>query len=151
MRINEGSQDLNRWLSSAWAKNALASFNISLALRSSRTSRSSALPALVQRSSSHRACRSRPRACAPIRSMSVAHPQSWGQSTQIAAHMEEYSPRCSSTMRTARSRTSGENLFDFFMAPFSQMLEPPQNPGRFKLCNFRCSITQELHRNYTYI
>ena len=42
-----------------------------------------------------------------------------------------YSPRCSSTMRTARSRTSGENLFDFFMAPFSQMLEPPQNPGRF--------------------
>jgi hypothetical protein len=36
-------------------------------------------------------------------------------------------------MRTARSRTSGENLFDFFMAPFSQMLEPPQNPGRFKV------------------
>ena len=37
----------------------------------------------------------------------------------------------SNTMRTARSRTSGENLFDFFMAPFSQMLEPPQKPGRF--------------------
>ena len=34
-------------------------------------------------------------------------------------------------MRTARSRTSGENLFDFFMAPSSQELEPPQNPGRF--------------------
>jgi hypothetical protein len=32
----------------------------------------------------------------------------------------------------ARSRTSGENLFDLFMAPFSQRLEPPQIPGRFK-------------------
>ena len=49
----------------------------------------------------------------------------------MVAHKDEYSPRCSNTMRTARSRTSGENLFDFFMAPFSQMLEPPQNPGRF--------------------
>ena len=34
-------------------------------------------------------------------------------------------------MRTARSRTSGENLFDFVMAPSSQTLEPPQFPGRF--------------------
>jgi hypothetical protein len=34
-------------------------------------------------------------------------------------------------MRTARSRTSGENLFDLFMAPSSQRLEPPQIPGRF--------------------
>jgi S1-C subfamily serine protease len=35
-------------------------------------------------------------------------------------------------MRTARSRTSGENLFDFFMALSSQRKEPPQIPGRFK-------------------
>jgi hypothetical protein len=35
-------------------------------------------------------------------------------------------------MRTARSRISGEKRFDFlFMAPSSQSLEPPQNPGRF--------------------
>ncbi len=34
-------------------------------------------------------------------------------------------------MRTARSRTSGENLVDFLMAPSSQVLEPPQKPGRF--------------------
>ncbi|MEC5213847.1 hypothetical protein RCH06_002402, partial [Polaromonas sp. CG_9.5] len=33
----------------------------------------------------------------------------------------------------ARSRTSGENLFDFFMAQSSQRFEPPQNPGRFSL------------------
>uniref|UniRef100_UPI0040487397 hypothetical protein n=1 Tax=Rheinheimera sp. TaxID=1869214 RepID=UPI0040487397 len=31
------------------------------------------------------------------------------------------------------SRTSGEKRFDFlFMAPSSQSLEPPQNPGRFR-------------------
>ncbi|WP_367183513.1 HIT domain-containing protein [Ferrovum sp.] len=41
----------------------------------------------------------------------------------------EDEPTYSSTMRTAHSRTSGENRFDFFMAPFSQMLGPPQNPG----------------------
>ncbi|PMQ02962.1 hypothetical protein DyAD56_21295 [Dyella sp. AD56] len=35
-------------------------------------------------------------------------------------------------MRTARSRISGENLFDFFMAPSSQELEPPPIPGRFR-------------------
>lgn len=34
-------------------------------------------------------------------------------------------------MRTARSRTSGENLFDLVIAPSSQVLEPPQKPGRF--------------------
>ena len=35
-------------------------------------------------------------------------------------------------MRTARSRTSGENLFDLFMAQSSQRMERPQIPGRFK-------------------
>ncbi|WP_460501037.1 hypothetical protein, partial [Dyella jejuensis] len=34
-------------------------------------------------------------------------------------------------IRTARSRTSGENCFNFVMAPFSQELEPPRIPGRF--------------------
>ncbi|MCM8566751.1 hypothetical protein, partial [Thauera linaloolentis] len=43
------------------------------------------------------------------------------------------SARCSNTMRTARSRTSGENFVVFFMAPSSQELEPPQNPGQFKV------------------
>src|SRR5487761_2752763 len=43
MPVDEISQDLNRRSSSAWAKNALASFRISLARRSSRTSRSRAL------------------------------------------------------------------------------------------------------------
>jgi len=34
-------------------------------------------------------------------------------------------------MRTARSRTSGENLFAFVIAQSSQRNEPPQNSGRF--------------------
>ncbi|MDO8767981.1 MAG: hypothetical protein Q7K57_04630 [Burkholderiaceae bacterium] len=38
-------------------------------------------------------------------------------------------------MDAVRSRTSGENLVDFLMAPFSQRLEPPQKPGRFKQIN----------------
>ena len=35
------------------------------------------------------------------------------------------------TNRTARSRSSGEYLFECFMAPVSQGLEPPGNPVRF--------------------
>ena len=38
---------------------------------------------------------------------------------------------CVSTSRTARSRTSGENLFGRLMAPLSQAMEPPTKPGRF--------------------
>jgi hypothetical protein len=41
--------------------------------------------------------------------------------------------RLSTSWEEVSSRTSGENLFDLlFMAPSSQSLEPPQNPGRFK-------------------
>ena len=55
-----------------------------------------------------------------------------GAIDSMAAHKDGYSPRCSCTIRTARSRISGEKRFDFlFMAQFSQSLEPPQNPGRF--------------------
>ncbi|RSU34134.1 hypothetical protein BRX38_21845, partial [Sphingomonas koreensis] len=39
----------------------------------------------------------------------------------------------SSTIRTARARTSGENLFVVLLviAPSSQELGPPTNPARF--------------------
>src|SRR3546814_1941159 len=57
----------------------------------------------------------------------------FGAIDATAAHNDGYSPRCSCTIRTARSRTSGENVFVLFMAPFSQELEPPQIPGRFSL------------------
>ena len=55
----------------------------------------------------------------------------FGAMDSMVAHSDGYSPRASCTIRTARSRTSGENLLFLFMAPFSQELEPPQNPGRF--------------------
>ena len=50
-----------------------------------------------------------------------------------AAQREACSASCSSTIRTARSRNSGENLFVVLlvMAPSSQELEPPANPERF--------------------
>ena len=50
----------------------------------------------------------------------------------IAAHCESCADWCSSTMRTARSRTSGEYLFEELMAVSSQVINPPVNPGRFR-------------------
>ena len=50
-----------------------------------------------------------------------------------AAHSEGYSPRCSRTMRIARSRTSGENFVDLFIRVSSQRFYPPRYPGRFRL------------------
>src|SRR3954464_8672881 len=51
---------------------------------------------------------------------------------RIAAHCETCSPWWSRTIRTARARTSGEyGGTRFVMAPSSQELEPPGNPGRF--------------------
>ncbi|KGW33022.1 hypothetical protein Y025_5036 [Burkholderia pseudomallei TSV32] len=61
-----------------------------------------------------------------------------GAIDSTAAHFDGCSLRCSRTRRTARYRTSGENLPGFlFMAPFSQELEPPQNSARFiqPFCN----------------
>jgi hypothetical protein len=62
-----------------------------------------------------------------------------GAINSMAAHRDGYSPRCSCTMRTARSRTSGEHLFAFVIAQSSQRNEPLQNPGRFN--SFRVDAT----------
>jgi len=51
----------------------------------------------------------------------------------IAAHCDSCAASCSTTIRTARDRTSGENLVGLGMAPSSQGLEPPGNPARFSL------------------
>src|SRR5690606_2441282 len=73
----------------------------------------------------------------------------FGAIDSTAAQSDGYSPRCSCTSRTARSRTSGENLFDLVMAPFSQIVEPPRNPGRFKLSfsgdRYRLESDQSKH------
>jgi hypothetical protein len=43
----------------------------------------------------------------------------------------EAAASCSRTLRTAPSRTSGENLFDVLTTPSSQEMESPGVPGRF--------------------
>src|SRR5262249_30664818 len=130
----EADHGFHRRSSSPWAKNALALRRISLAWRSSRTSRSSAL--MRSRSSvvvpgrlpwSRSACRT------PFDSGCDVAPI-LARIDAIAAHCDVCSVRCSNTIRTARSRTSAENFGDFdsfVMAPVSQELEPPANPGRF--------------------
>src|ERR1051325_1196029 len=53
----------------------------------------------------------------------------------IADHCEGCSAWWSSTIRTARARTSGEyGGTRFVMAPSSQELEPPEIPARFRNC-----------------
>jgi len=133
MLVDEALQDLSRRSSSAWAKNALATFKISLALRSSLFSRSSSL--IRSRSMLVRPSRMPvSTSCLRVHSCRV-----WGAQPifnaidSMAAQVEGYSPRCSCNMRTARSRTSGEKRFDLLIAPSSQRLEPPQNTGRFKV------------------
>lgn len=54
-----------------------------------------------------------------------------GATDSMAAYSDGYSPRCSCTILTALSRTSGENLFDLLMAQSSQCVEPPRNQGQF--------------------
>jgi len=49
----------------------------------------------------------------------------------MLVYTPENSPWCSRTIRTARSRTSGEDITGLLMTPSSQDLEPPTNSGRF--------------------
>jgi hypothetical protein len=48
----------------------------------------------------------------------------------IAAHCDPYSAWCSTSIRTARSRNSGEYLDFLPMTPSSKGLAPPEKPGR---------------------
>src|SRR5690606_35422404 len=54
-----------------------------------------------------------------------------------AAQRDGYSPPCSSTIRTARVRTSGENLFVVLLIRLypTWELEPPTDPARFRFPN----------------
>src|SRR5215207_8075821 len=133
MIVDEGDHGFERRSSSAIAKYADALRRISLAWRSSRTSRSSALIRScsavvdpVRRPWSRSAWRTH------LRRVSAVHPI-LAAIEPMADHCEAWSPPCSNTIRTARCRTSGENRFEVFfvMAPPSQGLEPPANPARF--------------------
>ena len=132
-------QRFGRRSSSAWAKYALALRRISLASRSSRFSRSRAFTrsaAASDAASSGDAARSALRA--HLRWASAEHPN-FSAIDVKAAHSEASVPpkkvfHSSFTIRTARSRTSGEYHVEvpvLLMAPSSQIQEPPANPGRF--------------------
>jgi hypothetical protein len=110
---------------------AAADFRISLARRSSRTSRSSdfsrsrsSLVSPGRRPSSVSARRTH------LRNVSEETPNLCAME-QIAAHCEGCSSWCSNTMRTARSRSSWGYLPGLDMAPTSHQSEPPGIPGRF--------------------
>jgi integrase len=142
MAVNEVDHHFGRRSSSAWAKDADALRRISLARRSSWFSRSN--PLSRSRSSvvkparfptSRSACRTH------RRNDSVVKP-SFPAIDWIAAHCESWSPACSKTIRTARSRVSGEYLFDVFMTPSSQSLESPGIAGRIS----RRRLTREVRR-----
>ena len=117
--------------SSAWARKARARRMISLALRSSRTSRSSALtraPSAVVspgRWPVSRSCWRTQRRSVPGVQQILAAIDTMG------AYCDPYALAASPTIRTARSITSGEYLGCFFMTIFSQTMEPLQKPGRF--------------------
>jgi hypothetical protein len=62
------------------------------------------------------------------RSVSAAHPI-FSAIDVIAARWDSWACACSNTIRTARSRTCGENAPGLAMTPSSQDLEPPGNPA----------------------
>src|SRR5258707_14318524 len=135
MIVDERLHGFDRRSSSAVAKYADALRRISLAWRSSRFSRSSALirsPSCVvgpaRRPWSRSDRRTQLRSVSPVQPILLAI-------ELIAAHCDGCSAWWSNTMRTARSRPSAENLFvvGLLIAPSSQDVEPPANPVRFNL------------------
>src|SRR5512144_2107209 len=131
--IDELQHHRPRRSSSAWAKNAAAWRKISLARRSSRFSRSNAFSRSCSSVLSAWPCRcSRSALWTHLRSVSAVHPILAPMET-MAAHRDSYSFRCSSTSRTARSRSSGEYFMDLLITLSSQGLESPRIPGRFRL------------------
>src|SRR5262249_25797438 len=130
--VDEGDHGLCRRSSSAWAKYALALRRISLACRSSRFSRSSTLSLAAM--SLVRPGFPLSRSAFFTHSFSVCAVQPILPAIDtIAAHRYACSSSLSSTIRTARERTSGENLFVglLVIAPPPQELEPPTNPVQF--------------------
>src|SRR5690606_4809682 len=122
LRVDERHHHFGRRSSSACAKKAEALRRISLARRSSKFSRSSSFSRC--RSSVARPGRfprSRSAWTTHLRRDSGAHPI-FEAIERIAAHCESYWSPCSRTIRTARSRTSGEKLLG---RPMDSIL--PQN------------------------
>ena len=130
--------------SSAWAKYANAFRRISFARFSSRTSRSSSFNrsrSLVVRPgrcpASRCACRTH------FRSVSAVQP-SFGATDYSTAHAEAWASRCSSTIRTARSRTSGENRRGRPIDPILPSNEVSEKPGTIQSLRWRLRRPAQL-------
>lgn len=109
--VDESDHRLNGRSSSAWAKHADALRRISFACRSSRFSRSRAL-SFAAMSVVRPGFRPPSTSAFFTHSFSVCVVQPIFPAIDlIAAQREGYSPSWSSNIRTARARTSGENLF----------------------------------------
>ena len=80
-----------------------------------------------------------------MRSASGEQPIFWAIE-RTAAHWESRCYRWSKTIRTARSRTSGEYLLDLPMAPSSEETKPPGKPERFRLLVSILLTSSWLHR-----
>jgi hypothetical protein len=130
--FDKGEHFFNWRSSSAWVKKADAVFRISLARRSSLTSRLSAFISSPPRVLSPSGRPSSMSACLTHRrSDSVVQPI-FSATEQVAAQRDECSCSACSNSRTARSLTSGEYRF-VFMTPVSQLSESPGNTGRFRM------------------
>ncbi len=90
-------------------------------------------PCPPPRSGHHHAFRCRPRPSSPTHGASAERSRSSRQSIPQSPIWTGIPARDRKTIRTARSRTSGANLFVVLlvMAPPSQELEPPTSSGRF--------------------
>jgi hypothetical protein len=143
--VNERDHGLGRRSSSARAKYADALRNISLACRSSRFSRSKAL-SLAAISVIRQGCTSTVtfRLLQPF-AQRLPGATDFGSNRDDRRPTRRVLPLMIQYIRTARSRTSGENLFVVLLviAPPSQELEPPTNPGRF-----RAMIAADLSRRH---
>ena len=116
--------------SSAWAKYADAFRRISFARFSSTILALQLLQSLRARRSSGRAAgRRRAPPGAPTAAASRPCSRASRRSTAIAAHCDGCSGACSSTIRTARSRTSGEYLLGRPMGSILSRNEPSDKPG----------------------
>src|SRR5450755_4313481 len=132
MGVDERHHHFPRRSNSAWAKYADALRKISFARFSSRFSRSkSFIRSGSDVLSPARWPESRSEPCTQRRSDSAVHPI-LAAIEVIAAHCDEYSCRCSATIRTARSRTSSEYRFDVPITPSSQVMRSPGKSGRFR-------------------
>ena len=130
MIVDEADHHFPRRSSSAWAKYADAFRRISFARFSSRTSRPQLLATAPARSSSGPGrCPASRYACRThFRSVSAVQP-SFGATDCSTAHSEAWASRCSSTIRTARSRTSGENRLGRPIDPILPSNEVSEKPG----------------------